>query len=116
MVQFLCTYLTGGRCNSVFYKDLLIAISQLLLHGISQNFRLNLHTARDDIHVISVILTHWGGGVLQLRFFENSSDNCYLASIAWNNTKLNTRYAYYMALHSRCFSTNSSIGGAVMPL
>ena len=54
--------------------------------------------------------------MLQLRFFENSSDSHNLASIAWNNTKLNIRCAYYMALHSRSLGTNSSIGGAAMPL
>ena len=58
LVQFVCTYLDRGRCNSVFYKILLIVISQLLLHGIAQNFRWNLRTARDDIHIISVILPH----------------------------------------------------------
>ena len=58
MVQFLCTYLTRGDCNSVFYKILLIVMSQVLLHGIAQKFRWNLRIARDDIHVISVILPH----------------------------------------------------------
>ena len=58
MVQFLCTYLTRGLFNSVVYKILLIVISQLLLHGIAQNFTWNICTARDDIDIISVIFPH----------------------------------------------------------
>ena len=58
MLQFLYIYLTRGRCNSVFYKILLTVIFQLLLHGITQNFRWNIPTARDDIDIISVILSH----------------------------------------------------------
>ena len=58
MLQFLCTYLSRGRCNSVFYKILLVVISQLLLHGIAQNFRWNIYTARDDIDIISMIIPH----------------------------------------------------------
>ena len=73
-----------------------------------------MRITKDDIDIISVILPL--KGALQLCFFENSSDSDNLASIAWNNTKLNIRYAYYMALHSRSLCTNSSIGGAVMPL
>ena len=56
------------------------------------------------------------GGATKMRFFENSCDSQNLASIAWNNTKLNLRYTYYMALHSRSLCTNRSLGGAVMPL
>ena len=73
-----------------------------------------MRAARDDIDILSVILPHnWA---LQLRFFENSSDNPYLASIARNYTKLNMRYTYYMALHSYNLCTNNLFGDAVMPL
>ena len=47
---------------------------------------------------------------------ENSCDSHDLASIAWNNTKLNIRYTYYKALHSCILCTNSSLGGAAMSL
>ena len=55
-------------------------------------------------------------GGATIAFLENSSDIRNLASIARNNTKLNIRYTYYMALHSCPLCTNSSIGGAKMPL
>ena len=51
-----------------------------------------------------------------MHFYKNSSDNHNLASIARNNTKLNIRYTYCMALHSRNLRTNSWFGGSVMPL
>ena len=114
MGQFLCTYFSRGRCNSVLYKILLIVISQLLLHGIAQNFRQNIRTTRDDIDIISVILPHQGA--LQLCFFENSSDSHNLASIAWNNTKFNVRHTYYMLLRPRSFCTNNSLGGASLKI
>ena len=58
LVQFVCTYLDRGRCNSVFSKILFIVISWLLLHGIAQNFIWNIRTARDDIGVISLTIPH----------------------------------------------------------
>ena len=114
MVQFLCTYLTRGALQSCFLQKSFDSHASVSLHGIAKNFRLNLRTTRDDIHIISVVLPYYG--VLQLRFFENSSGSHNLASIAWNNTKLNIRCTYYMVLHSHSLGTNSSIGGAVMPL
>ena len=87
--QKINSYLTRGRCNSVFHKILLIVIPKLLFHGIAQNFRWNMRIASDDIDIISVILPHQR--TLQLHFFENSSDSHNLASIAWNNAKLNIR-------------------------
>ena len=47
-----------GAAILFFYKILLVVVSQLLLHGIAQNFRWNMRTARDDIDIISVILPH----------------------------------------------------------
>ena len=113
-VQFLCTYITRRRCNSVFAKIILIVISRLLSHGIIQNFIWNICTARDDIEKVSVIVPHQGA--VQLLFFENSCDSHDLASIAWNNTKLNIRYTYYKALHSCILCTNNSLGGSAMRL
>ena len=110
----MCTYLGRGRYNSVFSNVLLISIFLLLLHGIARNFIWNIYAASNYIDIISVIIPQQGA--LQLRFFESSCDSHNLASIAWNNTKLNIRYAYYMVLHSSSLGTNSSIGGAVMPL
>ena len=73
-----------------------------------------MRAARDDIDIISAILPHCGA--LHLRFSENSSDSRNLASIAWNNTKLNIRYTYYMALHLCNLCTNRFFGGTVMLL
>ena len=58
LVQFVCTYLDRGRCNSVFSKILLIVITWLLLHGIAQNFIWNICIARDNIEKISVIVPY----------------------------------------------------------
>ena len=38
LVQFVCTYLARGRCNSVFSKILLIVISWPVVNGIAQKF------------------------------------------------------------------------------
>ena len=57
LVQFVCTYLAGG-VPILFFQKYFLVISRLLLHGIAENFRWNLRTARDDIHIISVILPH----------------------------------------------------------
>ena len=56
LVQFVCTYLDRGRCNSVFSKILWIVISWLLLHGIAQIFIWNICIARDDIEIISFLI------------------------------------------------------------
>ena len=56
LVQFVCTYLDRGRCNSVFSKILLIVIIWLLLHGIAQTFIFNICIARDDIEKNFVIV------------------------------------------------------------
>ena len=56
LLQFVCTYLLRGRCNSIFSKILLIVISRLLLHEIARNIIWNVRTARDNIDIISVII------------------------------------------------------------
>ena len=58
LVKFVCIYLHRGRCNSLFSKILLLVISWLQLHGITQNFIWNICIARDDIKKISVIVPH----------------------------------------------------------
>ena len=108
MIQFLCTYLTRGRCNSAFYKILLIIISQLLLNGIAQNFRWNICTTRDDIDIISVVLPHQGA--LQFYFFKNSFDSHISASVAWNCSKFFVEYT-----HSQCFSQTFLGGRCTLP-
>ena len=47
-----------GELQFCFLQNFLIVISQLLLHGIAQNFRWNIRTLRDEIDIISVILPH----------------------------------------------------------
>ena len=58
LVQFVCTHIARGHCNSVFSKILSIVISLLLLYEIAQNFIWNIRTVRDNIDVISVIISH----------------------------------------------------------
>ena len=58
LVQFVCTYLARRRCNSVFSKILLIVMSRLLWHGIAQTLTWNIHTAKDNIDIISMIIPH----------------------------------------------------------
>ena len=58
LVQYACTYLDRGCCNSVFSKNLLIVISRLLLHGINQNFIWNICIARDHTEKFSVVVPH----------------------------------------------------------
>ena len=58
LVQFVCTYLDRGRCNSVFSKIPLIVISWLLLHGIAQNFIWNICIVGNHTEKFSVIVPH----------------------------------------------------------
>ena len=55
--------------------------------------------------------TSLGGATI--AFFGYSSDSNYLASTAWNYSKLHTRYTYYMALHSLTLYTNRRCNDAM---
>ena len=56
LVQFVCTYLVRGRCNSVFFKIILIVISRLVENGIAQKFLGKIHNIRKNIGTICVYI------------------------------------------------------------
>ena len=90
----LCVHNLIGGAEILFFQNFfLIFISRILLYGIAQNFIWNIRTARNDNDIISMIVPHQRQ--LQLRFFENCCDSHNLASLAWNNTKLNMGCTYY---------------------
>ena len=56
MIQFWYLYLTKGSCCSVFPKIFLIALPQILLIGIVQNFAYNVLTLKDNTDIIFAVI------------------------------------------------------------
>ena len=100
MVEFLCSYLSCGLCNSVFSKILLVPQifhfdlpryeSGLVVNGIRKKKR---YILLEETLVIFVC-TYLAKGALQFCSLKNSFDNHISASDPWNRSKFHIKYAY----------------------
>ena len=64
LLQFVCTYLLRGRCNSIFSKILLIVISQLVVSGIAQKILHKIHAIRKKHWCNFCVHTSLGGAAI----------------------------------------------------
>ena len=73
MIQFDNQYFSRGYCCCVYFQILVVVLSQILLHGIIQNFTFNILILKEgcDIIFASIVCK----GVLLSHLFQNFVEN-----------------------------------------
>ena len=104
MVQFLCIYLTRGRCKCAFSKILLIVTFRLVVNGFAQNFYTRYILLEETVVLFACIYL--------ARRRCHSVFQKFSASVPWNRTKFYLEYTYSKRWHWCNFCDYTLLGCA----